>query len=549
MRRFLIFVGTCFAGSAAAQTPPDAGRILQEIRPTPERPPAVTLPPIQAPALPRPAIPAAEADVRVNVSGFSFAGNSALSQEALQLALANWSGKALSFGDLIQAVEKVEATYRAAGYFLAQAYLPPQKIKDGIIEIAIAEGRLGETRIEGESLVSADVLFSYLDRLPKGEAITLPVLERQILLINELAGGRAALDMQAGEVPGTTDLVLAQKAEDALSGRIELNNHGSPSTGEKRISANLIANSPFALGDRFIGSALTTDTGKIRSYNLRYELPLGGDGWRLTAGASRAEYSLGGAFTALGASGTADAWRLGAAYPWIRSRDANLRFQIEVDQTALVDSFQASSTTLDKKSRGITFSANGDSNDDYLGGGGNRLDLTLRVGELRLGNTAAALDANGTDGRFSKLTLAAQRQQTLSPELSLQVQLSAQVTGKNLDSSEKLSLGGPTSLAGYANGEAAGDEGVQARLALRWQARSNFALTVFADYARLRLNHNPLPTPATNHKRLSDAGIGADWMIGKGFSAGAIVAWAGKEAPSPADNDKPRLWLSFGYGW
>jgi hemolysin activation/secretion protein len=489
------------------------------------------------------------ADVRVNVSGFSFAGNSALSQETLQFALADWSGKALSFGDLIQAVEKVEATYRAAGYFLAQAYLPPQKIKDGIIEIAIAEGRLGETRIEGESRVSADVLFGYLDRLPKGEAITLPVLERQILLINELAGGRAALDMQAGDIPGTTDLVLAQKTEDALSGRIELNNHGSPSTGEKRISANLIANSPLALGDRFIGTALTTDTGKIRSYNLRYELPVGGDGWRLTAGASRAEYSLGGAFAAMGASGTADSWRMGAAYPLIRSRDANLRLQIEADQTALVDSFRATDTMLDKKSRGFTFTVNGDSNDDYLGGGASRLDLTLRVAELRLGATAAELDANGTNGGFSKFSLAAQRQQTLSPEFSLQAQVSAQIAGKNLDSSEKLSLGGPTSLAGYANGEAAGDEGLQARLALRWQARADLALTVFADYARLRLNRNPLPTVTTNHKRLTDAGIGADWMVGNGITASAILAWAGKEAPGPADNDKPRLWLSFGYGW
>lgn len=549
MRRFLVFVGTCFAGSAAAQTPPDAGRILQETRPSPERPPAVVLPPIQAPATPRPTVPAVAADVRVNVSGFSFAGNSALSQETLQFALADWSGKALSFGDLIQAVEKVEATYRAAGYFLAQAYLPPQKIKDGIIEIAIAEGRLGETRIEGESRVSADVLFGYLDRLPKGEAITLPVLERQILLINELAGGRAALDMQAGDIPGTTDLVLAQKTEDALSGRIELNNHGSPSTGEKRISANLIANSPLALGDRFIGTALTTDTGKIRSYNLRYELPVGGDGWRLTAGASRAEYSLGGAFAAMGASGTADSWRMGAAYPLIRSRDANLRLQIEADQTALVDSFRATDTMLDKKSRGFTFTVNGDSNDDYLGGGASRLDLTLRVAELRLGATAAELDANGTNGGFSKFSLAAQRQQTLSPEFSLQAQVSAQIAGKNLDSSEKLSLGGPTSLAGYANGEAAGDEGLQARLALRWQARADLALTVFADYARLRLNRNPLPTVTTNHKRLTDAGIGADWMVGNGITASAILAWAGKEAPGPADNDKPRLWLSFGYGW
>src|SRR5665647_1144318 len=97
----------------------------------------------------------------------------------------------------MQAVDAVEARYKQAGYFLAQGYLPPQNIHDGAIEIAISEGRLGETRLEGESRVSPDVLYAYLDRLPKNEALVIPRLERQVLLINELAGVHASLDLQS----------------------------------------------------------------------------------------------------------------------------------------------------------------------------------------------------------------------------------------------------------------------------------------------------------------------------------------------------------------
>lgn len=548
-----LLVATLGPAFTHAQTPPDAGRILQETRPQPERGPAVTVPPIQAPAQPRIPVPATSGDIRVQVTHFEFTGNSALSAETLREAVASWSGRALTFGELIEAVEAVEAKYKAAGYFLAQGYLPPQKIKDGAIEIAITEGRMGEARLEGESRIAADVLYGYLDRLPKGAALTLPVLERQVLLINELAGGRASLDLQAGETAGSTDVVLAQQAEDLVTGRLEANNHGSPSTGEKRLSLNLNANSYFNLGERITAGAMTTDTGNLASYNLRGELPMGGDGWRLIAGASRAEYSLGGAFSSLQASGQADSWRIGVAYPWIRSRATNLKFQLEADQSKLADKFRAANTQTDKQSRGLTATISGDWLDKFMAGSSTRVDLALRSGELSLDSAAAVQDAPpngpGTAGRFSKTTLTAQHQQPLAPDLGLQLQLSWQLSGKNLDSSEKLSLGGPTSIPGYAGGEASGDSGIHAKLGLRWQALPTLALTPFADYARLRLAHQPVPGTARNEKRLGDIGIAADWMVGKGVMASAIFAWANRDTPNPADNDAPRIWFNLAWMW
>jgi hemolysin activation/secretion protein len=541
------------AVSALAQTPPDAGRLLQETRPAPERPPAVALPPLQAPKLPHTPVPSAAGDVRVQVTHFDFTGNHALSTETLRAAVTAWAGRSLTFGELIQAVEAIEARYKEAGFFLAQGYLPPQKIKDGAIEIAISEGRMGEARLEGESRISSDTLYGYLDRLPKDQALTLSALERQILLINELAGGRTSLDLQAGEKPGSTDVVLAQQPDDLITGRLEANNHGAPSTGEKRYSLTLNANSPFHLGERISFNALTSENRDLISYNLRGELPLGGDGWRLTAALSRAEYSLGGAFSSLDASGTADSVRIGAAYPIIRSRATNLKIQIEADQSKLADHFRASQTELDKKSHGLTATLSGDWLDELLGGGSTRAELALRTGNLSLGPTAATQDAPpdgpGTAGRFSKATLSVQRQQTITPELSLQVQLTVQGTGKNLDSSEKLSLGGPTSIPGYVSGEASGDSGAHAKLAVRWQALPELALTAFADYAKLRLAHDPLAAATRNDKRLTDTGISVDWLIGKQFTASAILAWAGKEAPNPADNDRLRLWFSLGWAW
>lgn len=550
--RFAAVSVTLGAAAAFAQTPPDAGRILQETRPV-ERPPAITTPPIQAPSPPRPAAPAVGEDVRVKVTQFEFRGNSAISTAALNAVLAPWVGRALNFGELIEAVEAIEAHYKSKGYFLIQASLPPQRIRDGAIEIAISEGQLGQARLEGDSRVKADILYRYLDRLPKGKALTLPLLERQILLINDLAGSSAKLDLQAGEAPGSTDVVLAQQLDELFNGRLELNNHGFPSTGENRLGLTLHANGPFHLGERITFNALGSAGGGLLTYSLRGDLPLGGDGWRVMATASRATYSLGGDFKSLDASGTADSVRLAAAYPFIRSRATNLRFQIEADKSRLADHFGASATDLDKQSQGLTATLSGDWLDQFMGGGANRAELVARTAKLDLGPASASLDAPptgpGTAGQFSKFMLSASRQQVLNRNLTLQLQLAWQAAGKNLDSSEKISMGGPNSMPGYGGGEAVADSGRLLKLGLRWQTLSQLALTAFADYAKVKLAHEPLPAANQNERSLADYGLSAEWQISKAVSANAIVARPVKDTANPADNGKARFWGSLSYAW
>ena len=554
-RQFLASAMALAGFAALAQTPtqPDAGLILQEIRPSGAAAPAINLPPIDAPKTAKPVVPEGSNDSRVQVNQFDFSGNSALSVEVLREALKDYTGKALNFGQLIEAVEAIEARYKQAGYFLAQATLPPQKIRDGAIEISISEGILGETRLEGESHIAADVIFAYLDKLQKGKALLLVKLERQILLINELAGGRETLDLQAGDKPGSTDVVLAMQPEAFVTGRLDANNHGAPSTGENRVGLTLNGNSLFNRGERISFNAVTSHTRGLLVYSLRGDLPVGGDGWRLSASRSRATYSLGGAFKSLDASGSADSLRLGATYPLIRSRAKNLRMQLEADQTKLNDNFRASNTVLDKQSNGLTLTASGDWLDEAFGGGANRAELQLRSASLSLGPTSAAQDAAATGfktaGRFTKLQLNAARQQSLTRAVSLSASLNYQAASKNLDSSEKFSLGGPQSLPGFGGGEASGDGGYHVKLAGRWQAQANLGLSVYTDFAALKTAQKPLASATSNKRILSDFGFGADLLIDKAISANALVAWPLKPTNVPGDDNKPRLWFTLAYAW
>lgn len=467
--------------------------------------------------------------------------------------MGSWIGKDLNFGELQQVLELVEARYKSSGYFLAQAYLPPQKIQDGTIEITISEGRLGDVRLEGESHIDPSVIYSYLDHLPKGSALTLDTLERQVLLVNDLAGSHATLDLQAGAEPGTTDVVLVQQLDPMFNARVEADNYGISSTGTNRVGLTVDANSWLGLGERISANVVTSDTSGLTSYNLQGDLPVGSDGIHMTAAMSSAQYSLGGQYASLQATGTADSVRVGAYYPVIRSRTTNLKLQLDADTSNLNDNFESSNTSLTKQSQGVTFTVSGDWLDDFMGGGSNRGEIALRTGQMKLGDQALKQDAPpaGPDvnGSFDKLNYNVQRQQTLGKVTALQVQLIGQMADKNLDSSEKFSLGGATSMPGYDSGALVFDEGIQIKLTLRWQVQPELSVSGFADYASAKINHDALATTNQNQVDISDMGLGAEWAINRRFNASLIVAWAGQSVPGSTDSTRPRGWLSMGYAW
>jgi len=538
--------------SVAISAPPDAGQILRDTKPvkplSPIRQPDQNLIPQQEKPI---ASPSPLDDVRVTISHFSFSGNAAFSEEALHAAVVDAENKPLNFGELMAVVDKVEAVYKKAGFFLAQAYLPPQKIKDGTIEINVSEGIIGQSRLEGESRIKPEVVYAYLDKLPKGTAVKLTEIERQILLINDLSGSRATLDLQASDEAGKTDIVLAQKLDPLMTGRVEVNNHGMSSTGKNRMGVFLDVNSPLKRGDHLSTNWVRSENGDLASYALNYDLPVGAQGWRLNAGTSLSEYSLGGTFASLNASGKVHAYHAGTSYSVIRSRNNNLMIKLDVAHNDLQD--RNNGINSNKFTRAITPAVNIDWLDEWLGGGSNRAELFLTGGYLNLGATAKVQDASsaglGTDGGYGKAQITLQREQTLRNNLTLNAQLQHQQAFKNLDSSEKFSIGGPSILPGYASGEASGDDGTLAKLKLSWRVRNDTALGLFADYAHINVAHNPLTGSINNSRHFSDAGVSLDWQGAQGLTASMLVAWAGGEKPNPADNAQPRLWANVGYNW
>ena len=120
-------------GGAFAQQ--DAGQILRQIEGTPAPPKLQDAPVIdQRPALRREIsdVP----DLVVDISAFRLVGVPEAEQPAILGKLAGRRGAGRSFQDILDAAGVVRAHLNGRGYLLAQAYVPEQRLHDGVVEIA-----------------------------------------------------------------------------------------------------------------------------------------------------------------------------------------------------------------------------------------------------------------------------------------------------------------------------------------------------------------------------------------------------------------------------
>jgi hemolysin activation/secretion protein len=142
LRPLAIALLSLASATVIAQQRPDAGQILEQTRePLRLPPPADDRVRPRVPD-PRPALPVSPT-LKVRVTQFTFSGNTLFTDEQLREVVEEYIGKELDFEGLNDAATKVRAYHRSRGYFLAQAYLPQQAIRDGVVEIAVIEGRIG----------------------------------------------------------------------------------------------------------------------------------------------------------------------------------------------------------------------------------------------------------------------------------------------------------------------------------------------------------------------------------------------------------------------
>jgi hemolysin activation/secretion protein len=532
---------------AYAQTPPGAGGQMQQIPPVPM--PQRPVPDIRIERGGAPAIQGSDS-VKIAVNSLRVTGQTIYSEAEL-IAIAGFGqGGQLNLTELRAMAEKIADHYHRNGYFVAQAYLPAQDIKNGAVTITVIEGRYGKITLRNQTNLSEALANGLLEGLNNGDTIAIAPLENRLLLLSDTPGVNVKSTLVPGTAVGTSDLIVDVTQGKRVSGSVEADNAGNRYTGEYRVGATVNINNAAGRGDVASLRVLTSGSG-LNYARASYQMQFG----KATAGVAYTalNYRLGEEFANLQAHGTAEIASIYGSYPLIRSRNSNLYALLAFDDRTYQDKVDLTSTVTDKKARVLMAGLHGNLRDNFGGGGLTSYGVTGSFGDLDIRTPAAlAIDAATaqTNGNYQKIGFHASRLQRATDRISLYAGVNGQFASKNLDISEKMGLGGMYGVRAYPVGEGYVDEGYVATLEARFLLPKfspgmpgRMHLVGFADTGSGIHNKNTWAA-GENHRRLSGAGVGLTWEDYNNFVVNAY--WAhkvGNAVATSAPDKNGRFWI------
>jgi len=404
----------------------------------------------------------------------SIAGAVAIPQERLAATYQSYIEKKVSQADLAAIAAAVSDVYRAAGFHLSRAIVPPQDIQSGRLRIQVIEGSITELALKGdgaEQFGARPMLEAVLAEQPS----RLATLERQLLLINGRPGVQiedTAIE-EIGTASGHFRLILSLKTWHFFTS-FGVDNLGSSSVGPWQSYGTAAFNSYLAPGDSLVLNLSTTpgDPRQLAFGRLSYEVPVGTDGARIGASGYYSEVWPGDYRHLYSDNIKTESFEIRGSIVPLQSQKSSLTLTAaagftnatENDVFGLIyaDRIRTASLTSDYRLQ-----------DSF--GGTNYLTLNYRQGLDILGASRRDddyLSRDGASGKFSALNFWFTRYQTLSDAWSLKLAAAGQTASGPLFTSQQFYLGGIAFGRGYGSAEISGDNGLAGSAELRFDQKT-----------------------------------------------------------------------------
>ncbi|WP_168799637.1 ShlB/FhaC/HecB family hemolysin secretion/activation protein [Burkholderia sp. LS-044] len=498
----------------------------------------------------------AEVRKRYHVKSVRFTGNEKLGQEELEAAVQSYIGRDVSDQDLEQMADRISDLYRTHGYGFTFTSVDPDSLQDGNIRFIIVEGKAGRINLSNHSRVRDALLEGMMARFRAHPEDT-DKLERASLLMGDTPGVSVAKPrLSRGTTNGAVDVEMGVQPAPLVNGAITLDNYGSRTSGRTRLGAMLGINSPFGWGDvlrlNVSGLPFNLQNGDSTLGGATYDFPVGNAGLRGGMGYSRLQYDLGGIYEGQ-FDGTADVFSAYMTYPIVRQQERNLAARVTYSHSLYRDNQVGFENQ--RNSDAFAFMLYGNLQDGLLGrAAATRASLTLTYGILRFDSPLfAQQDAAGsqTAGGYTKAELGLSRIQQLTRSTYLQADVSAQYAFKNLDSSARMVMGGPSAVRAFSSDFVSVDTGIVVRATAGWRLPVPVVPVnayVFYDVGTGVLRHDPFQGQS-NNVNLQGMGIGLDVTWRSITASVSLAKRVGGSAPGLGSQPQTWTWASLSYSF
>jgi hemolysin activation/secretion protein len=244
-------------------------------QPLPE-PPAPLPPPSEL--LPQPSgtpIPSEEpinGPQTITVERFEVTGSTVFSATELAKVTEPFTKRPISLAELFQVRSAITDYYLKAGYITSGAYIPPQKLESGVVEIRVVEGGLESIKVTGTRRLNPGYISSRI-AVATGKPLNRnKLLEAlQLLQLDPLIQSLSA-ELSAGTRPGENLLEVKVTEAKTFDLQLTLDNGRSPSVGTDRRQIQATEANLLGFGDRI--SLSYTNTDGSNTFDGSYTLPI-----------------------------------------------------------------------------------------------------------------------------------------------------------------------------------------------------------------------------------------------------------------------------------
>ena len=359
--------------------------------------------------------------------------------------------RGVTLGQIETVANKITSFYRERGFILAKAFIPKQRVRDGVVSLTLLLGVLGEVSIKDNDMYDAESLRSVFDDLLT-KPVTNKMIEENLFIINSFPGISVDGYFEPGYQVGDTRLNINVRNEARYNANLSVDNHGTDESGLYRFYADFQVNNMLGIADYMkIGLLQAASPDNTTYWQLAFESNFFSPRFRVgvessrnqfivdqTTSSSQGDFDLSGAVDVLGVHGK---------YIQERGRTKNSSYEL-LGKTIKSDVKIGSFANADNELRHLSVKYNL----DYLNDASKRLhdgSIEYTRGRFELGaEDGQDKDYNILSAEYTLLTFLKVPFTESTSRFIFRSTL--QYSGTNLSAIARFSLAGPTRVRGFS---------------------------------------------------------------------------------------------------
>lgn len=389
--------------------------------------------------------------------------------------------RCLNLSQIKTLVQQISDWYIERGYITSRAFLTEQDLSQGELKLLVLEGQLEKILLDQKDDRMLKMAFPGL----VGNILNLRDIEQGMEQINRLRQQPVQIEILPGSQPGYSVVNLTAKAEFPVKLGLGFDNSGQKSTGTGQINGSLTGNNLLGLADQwFVSGARSSDFANdhdARSVQAGVSLPYGY--WLVDYNYSYSDYLSTIDNRGFDWQSTGDSQTHRFNVSRVLFRNSEIKTGLALGLTHRINRNYLNDVRLEGSSRKLSSLSLGVSHGQKLWGGFATLNPSYSRGVPWLGAENDSGKASETPrAEFDKYSLSSSYYLPLAQGWTYLTSLYGQWTPDRLYGSERLTLGGESSVRGFKEQYLSGDKGGYWRNEVNW---TPFSLPYLGDISVL----------------------------------------------------------------